>query len=99
MAVVAQLAPPPTGILPIGRARIALFSWLHARRHDRKFHPRIEDTDERRSIEEAIEAVFDRLERLELKGEGGDTVEDRCAAPPDAPPGGGFDAKQMSAPS
>ena len=62
--VVTRFAPSPTGFLHIGGARTALFNWLYARRHGGKVLLRIEDTDAKRSTQEAIDAILDGLEWL-----------------------------------
>ena len=61
MTVVTRFAPSPTGFLHIGGARTALFNYLFARHHGGRFLLRIEDTDQRRSSEEAVDAIFDGL--------------------------------------
>ena len=61
-----RFAPSPTGYLHIGGARTALFNFLFARRHGGKFVLRIEDTDRERSTPEAIQAILDAMEWLEL---------------------------------
>ncbi len=66
MNVVTRFAPSPTGLLHIGGARTALFNWLFARRHGGRFLLRIEDTDRRRSTEEAVAAILDGLAWLGL---------------------------------
>ena len=66
MTVVTRFAPSPTGFLHIGGARTALFNWLFARRHGGRFLLRIEDTDRRRSTEEAVAAIYDGLSWLGL---------------------------------
>ncbi|MFL0356523.1 glutamate--tRNA ligase [Erythrobacter sp. GH1-10] len=65
-AVVTRFAPSPTGFLHIGGARTALFNWLYARHHGGKALLRIEDTDRKRSTEEAIDAILDGLNWLGL---------------------------------
>jgi len=62
--VVTRFAPSPTGFLHIGGARTALFNWLYARRHGGKVLLRIEDTDRKRSTQEAIDAILDGLDWL-----------------------------------
>lgn len=74
-----RFAPSPTGFLHIGGARTALFNWLYARHHGGKFFLRIEDTDQSRSTDEAIEAIFDGMRWLGLdwddwEGGTGETV-------------------------
>ena len=66
MTVVTRFAPSPTGFLHIGGARTALFNWLFARHNKGKFHLRIEDTDKKRSTQEAIDAILDGLNWLGL---------------------------------
>jgi len=66
MTVVTRFAPSPTGYLHIGGARTALFNWLFARHHGGKFLLRIEDTDRKRSSDDAIDAIYKGLEWLEL---------------------------------
>jgi glutamyl-tRNA synthetase len=64
--VVTRFAPSPTGFLHIGGARTALFNWLFARHHGGSFRLRIEDTDRKRSTDDAIEAILDGLAWLGL---------------------------------
>ena len=64
--VVTRFAPSPTGFLHIGGARTALFNWLFARHHGGKALLRIEDTDQKRSTAEAIDAILDGLSWLGL---------------------------------
>jgi len=66
MTVVTRFAPSPTGFLHIGGARTALFNWLFARHHQGKFLLRIEDTDRKRSTDEAVQAIYDGLKWLGL---------------------------------
>ena len=61
-----RFAPSPTGYLHIGGARTALFSWAYARRHGGQFILRIEDTDVARSTPEAVQAIIDGMNWLEL---------------------------------
>jgi len=64
--VVTRFAPSPTGFLHIGGARTALFNWLFARHFGGKALLRIEDTDRKRSTQEAIDAILDGLDWLGL---------------------------------
>jgi len=68
--VITRFAPSPTGFLHIGGARTALFNWLYARHHGGIFRLRIEDTDRKRSTEEAVEAILDGLRWLGLAWDG-----------------------------
>ncbi|WP_447985801.1 glutamate--tRNA ligase [Nitrospira sp. Nam74] len=56
-----RFAPSPTGYLHIGGVRTALFNWLFARREKGTFILRIEDTDQGRSTDDAIQAIIDGM--------------------------------------
>jgi glutamyl-tRNA synthetase len=66
MTVRTRFAPSPTGFLHIGGVRTALYCWLYAHRHKGQFILRIEDTDLERSTPEAVQAIIDGMEWLEL---------------------------------
>ena len=66
MSVRVRFAPSPTGYLHIGGARTALFNWLYARHTGGTFVLRIEDTDEARNSQEAIEIILSSLKWLGL---------------------------------
>jgi len=66
MTVKTRFAPSPTGYLHVGGARTALYSWLHAKANGGQFVLRIEDTDLERSTPEAVEAILDGMNWLEL---------------------------------
>lgn len=53
-----RFAPSPTGFLHIGGVRTALFNWLFARRHGGQFVLRIDDTDEQRNVEAALQPIL-----------------------------------------
>jgi glutamyl-tRNA synthetase len=61
-----RIAPSPTGFLHLGTARTALFSWAFARHHGGDFILRIEDTDEARSTQEAVDQIIAALRWLRL---------------------------------
>jgi glutamyl-tRNA synthetase len=61
-----RFAPSPTGYLHIGGARTALYCWLEARRRDGQFILRIEDTDQERSTQGAIDAILQAMDWLGL---------------------------------
>ena len=69
MTVITRFAPSPTGFLHIGGARTALFNYLFARSNNGKYVLRIEDTDRERSTEEAVGAIINGLDWLELSGD------------------------------
>ena len=70
MSVVTRFPPSPTGFMHIGTARVALFNWLYARRHNGKMLFRIEDTDRERYTPEAVDAIKNGLSWLGLDYDG-----------------------------
>ncbi|MFZ2303396.1 MAG: glutamate--tRNA ligase family protein [Minisyncoccia bacterium] len=64
--VITRFAPSPTGVLHIGSARTALYSWLYARQNNGMFILRIEDTDKERSTREFEENIVEGLKWLGL---------------------------------
>lgn len=69
-----RFAPSPTGLPHIGNIRTALFNWLFARHHGGKFIVRIEDTDQERLVPEAVDAILDGLEWLDIDWDEGPRV-------------------------
>ncbi len=59
MKVRVRYAPSPTGYQHIGGVRTALYDYLHARRHDGTFVLRVEDTDRKRFVPEAMQDIYD----------------------------------------
>jgi glutamyl-tRNA synthetase len=57
-----RFAPSPTGFLHVGGLRTALYNYLFARHHGGKFILRIEDTDQSRRVEGAVENLISTLE-------------------------------------
>ncbi len=56
-----RFAPSPTGYLHIGGLRTALYDYLFARHSGGKFLLRIEDTDQKRAVEGAVESLIKTL--------------------------------------
>jgi glutamyl/glutaminyl-tRNA synthetase len=69
-----RFAPSPTGRPHLGNMRTALFNWLFARSQGGAFVLRIEDTDQTRRIEGAVEAIYDSLRWLGLDWDEGPDV-------------------------
>ena len=69
-----RFAPSPTGYLHIGGARTALFNWLFARRHGGQFILRIEDTDQKRSVDDSLDDIKHGLRWLGLQWDEGPEV-------------------------
>ncbi len=61
MTVRTRFAPSPTGFLHVGGLRTALYAYLVAKQNGGKFVLRIEDTDQKRTVEGAIEGIIKSL--------------------------------------
>ena len=61
-----RYAPSPTGDPHIGNIRTAIFNWLFARNQKGTFIVRIEDTDQKRTVEGATDTILRALEWLEI---------------------------------
>lgn len=64
MDIRVRFPPSPTGNLHVGSVRTALFNFLFARKNKGKFILRIEDTDKKRVVKEAYQAIYDSLKWL-----------------------------------
>lgn len=62
-----RFAPSPTGIPHVGNIRTALFDYFYAKSKDGTFILRIEDTDQARKVEGAVDAIKDSLTWLGAK--------------------------------
>lgn len=69
-----RFAPSPTGYLHIGGARTALFNYLFTRKMGGTFVLRIEDTDQERHVEQAMQAIFSGMKWLGLNWDEGEGV-------------------------
>ncbi|MCF0136965.1 MAG: glutamate--tRNA ligase [Oscillospiraceae bacterium] len=56
-----RFAPSPTGYMHVGNLRTALYTWLIARHAGGKFILRIEDTDQGRLVEGAVDVIYRTL--------------------------------------
>ena len=56
-----RFAPSPTGFLHVGGLRTALYSYLFAKQNGGRFILRLEDTDLKRFVESAAEAIYSGL--------------------------------------
>ncbi len=74
MTVRVRFAPSPTGYLHIGGARTALFNWMFARKHGGDFILRIEDTDQSRYVEGAVENLIESLRWLGIDWDEGPDI-------------------------
>ncbi|MBA61185.1 MAG: glutamate--tRNA ligase [Planctomycetaceae bacterium] len=69
-----RFAPSPTGYLHIGGVRTALFNWLFARKHGGQFLLRIDDTDQSRNVEQALQPILEGFRWLGIDWDEGPEV-------------------------
>ena len=69
-----RFAPSPTGYMHIGNLRTALYAYLIAKKDDGDFILRIEDTDQGRLVEGAVDIVYDTLKLCGLNHDEGPDV-------------------------
>lgn len=62
-----RFAPSPTGYMHIGNLRTALYEYLVAKGSGGDFVLRIEDTDQSRLVEGAVDIIYDTLNSVGLK--------------------------------
>lgn len=73
-AVRTRYAPSPTGYMHLGNLRTGLYAYLTAKKAGGQFILRIEDTDQGRLQEGAVQAIYDTLERVGLRHDEGPDV-------------------------
>ena len=61
-----RFAPSPTGRMHVGNLRTALYAYLIAKHEGGDFVLRIEDTDQERYVEEALDIIYRTLEKTGL---------------------------------
>lgn len=69
-----RFAPSPTGYMHVGNLRTALYTYLIAKHDNGKFILRIEDTDQDRYVEGAVDVIFKTLEMTGLAHDEGPDV-------------------------
>ena len=74
MTVRTRFAPSPTGYLHVGGVRTALFNWLFARHHGGQFILRVDDTDQKRNMEAALQPILDGFRWLGLDWDEGPEI-------------------------
>ncbi|MDD6400492.1 MAG: glutamate--tRNA ligase [Lachnospiraceae bacterium] len=61
-----RFAPSPTGRMHVGNLRTALYAFLIAKHEDGDFILRIEDTDQEREVEGAVDIIYRTLAKTKL---------------------------------
>ena len=69
-----RFAPSPTGYMHVGNLRTALYTWLIARSHGGTFILRIEDTDQGRLVEGAVDVIYRTMAECGLDHDEGPDV-------------------------
>lgn len=61
-----RYAPSPTGKMHVGNLRTALYEYLIAKHEGGDFLLRIEDTDQERYVEGALDLIYKTMDRQDL---------------------------------
>ena len=69
-----RFAPSPTGFMHVGNLRTALYEYLVAKSMDGTFVLRIEDTDQERYVEGAVDVIYKTLKTAGLQHDEGPDV-------------------------
>ena len=69
-----RFAPSPTGYMHVGNLRTALYTYLIARHENGKFILRIEDTDQGRLVEGAVDVIYKTMAECHLQHDEGPDV-------------------------
>ena len=69
-----RFAPSPTGEPHVGNIRTAIFDWLLARQQGGQFIVRVEDTDQARAVDGAVEVILEALDWLGLEWDEGPDI-------------------------
>ena len=69
-----RFAPSPTGYMHVGNLRTALYTWLIARHNQGTFILRIEDTDQGRLVEGAVDVIYKTMAECGLNHDEGPDV-------------------------
>lgn len=69
-----RFAPSPTGYMHVGNLRTALYAYLIAKHEDGDFILRIEDTDQERFVEGAVDVIYNTLKMTGLNHDEGPDI-------------------------
>lgn len=69
-----RYAPSPTGFMHVGNLRTALYEYLIAKSQGGRFILRIEDTDQQRYVEGAVDVIYDTLKTAGLSHDEGPDI-------------------------
>ncbi len=74
MKVRTRFAPSPTGFMHVGNLRTALYEYLIAKSLGGDFVLRIEDTDQERKVEGAVDIIYNTMKEAGLKHDEGPDI-------------------------
>ncbi len=69
-----RFAPSPTGFMHVGNLRTALYAYLTAKSQGGDFILRIEDTDQERLVEGAVDVIYHTLKKVGLRHDEGPDI-------------------------
>ncbi len=72
-----RFAPSPTGYLHVGGLRTALYNYLFAKQHSGEIVLRIEDTDQSRKVEGAVEQILDVFTKVNIQFDEGPGINEK----------------------
>ena len=78
MIIGVRFAPSPTGYLHVGGLRTALYNYLYAKGEGGKIVLRIEDTDQSRKVEDAVEQLMSAFDVMGIHFDEGPKNEGNC---------------------
>ena len=73
-----RFAPSPTGRMHVGNLRTALYAYLIAKHEGGDFMLRIEDTDQERLVEGAVDIIYNTLAKAGLVHDEGPDKDGGC---------------------
>ncbi len=76
MSVRVRFAPSPTGYVHIGSLRTALYNYLFAKQNNGEYILRIEDTDQSRYVDDAVENMLDIMKWAGIEHDEGVVIKD-----------------------
>ncbi len=80
MKVRTRFAPSPTGYMHIGNLRTALYEYLIAKKNNGDFILRIEDTDQSRKVDQALDVIYQTMKQTGLNYDEGPYIQSKRLA-------------------
>jgi len=77
MKVRTRFAPSPTGFLHVGGLRTALYNYIFSKKNNGEFILRIEDTDQKRLVKDAISKISNSLYNFDIKFDEGPNLNEK----------------------